>query len=226
MQQAEGANDSGTNGNAVPAISGETNALPANMVALFQQFLASVAKSDEGKGAGKKEVKEDSAKTQAVKEVPKKDKAESSAQGEARANINKPFCHRCLTRGHPKEECVEALFCEICESSAHVKGRCPLLKKARSLYAMTCGYAVDGLGFYYIPHSAPSRPRAGVKTTLIHVTQGKMNAGQIKGELERLVSSKHVWEVQEVVQDKFKTVFLTLGELRRMIEWGTLETKN
>jgi hypothetical protein len=152
MQQAEGTNDSGTNGNAVPAISGETNALPANMVALFQQFLASVAKSDEGKGAGKKEVKEDSAKTQAVKEVPKKDKAESSAQGEARGNINKPFCHRCLTRGHPKEECVEALFCEICESSAHVKVRCPLLKKARSLYAMTCGYAVLVSTTSHTPH--------------------------------------------------------------------------
>jgi hypothetical protein len=40
------------------------------------------------------------------------------------------------------------------------------------------------------------------------------------------VSSKHVWEVQEVAKDKFKTVFPTLGELRRMIEWGTLETKD
>jgi hypothetical protein len=45
------------------------------------------------------------------------------------------------------------LFCENCESVAHVKGRCPLLKKDKSTYALTCGYTVDGLGFYYIPNS-------------------------------------------------------------------------
>jgi hypothetical protein len=36
------------------------------------------------------------------------------------------------------------LYCDICESAAHVKGRCPLFKKAKTTYALTCGYAVDG----------------------------------------------------------------------------------
>jgi hypothetical protein len=35
-----------------------------------------------------------------------------------------PHCYHCLTRGHPKEECVVTLLYEICESVAHVKGIC------------------------------------------------------------------------------------------------------
>jgi hypothetical protein len=66
---------------------------------------------------------------------------------------NGPYCYYCLTRGHPKEECIVTLFCDICESATHIKGRCPLLKKAKSTYALTCSYAVDRLGFYYIPNS-------------------------------------------------------------------------
>jgi hypothetical protein len=81
----------------------------------------------------------------------------SSAQGEARdqAVINKhPYCYRCLTKGHPKE-CTRQLFCDIYVKVQHMsrKLRCPLYKKASKLYAVTCGYAVDGLGFYYILHS-------------------------------------------------------------------------
>jgi hypothetical protein len=140
--------------------------------------------------------------------------AESSAQGEARgynAN-NNPYCYRCLTRGHPKEECVAPLFCDICESTTHVKCRCPLLKKAKNMYAMTCGYAVDGLGFYYIPHSAAIGPRAESKTAIIRVVDGEMNAMQVKSEMERLVPGKMTWVVEEVAKNKFKTVFPTKGE--------------
>jgi hypothetical protein len=100
--------------------------------------------------------------------------SESSAQGEARtlSGANGPYCYRCLTRGHPKKECTVSLLCDICESASHVKGRCPLLKKAKSTYALTCGYAVDGLGFYYIPNSIIVRPRAVAKTALIRVVEG------------------------------------------------------
>jgi hypothetical protein len=60
------------------------------------------------------------------KEKHMKDIPESSlAQGEARGMMNGgsgPYCYRCLTRGHPKEECIVTLFCDICESVAHVKG--------------------------------------------------------------------------------------------------------
>jgi hypothetical protein len=34
---------------------------------------------------------------------------------------------------------------------------------------MTCGYAVDGLGFYYIPHSAVPRNKEVSKIVVIKV---------------------------------------------------------
>jgi hypothetical protein len=126
----------------------------------------------------KEEVKEDQShgmkadqKDRDVEEKEKhmKDIPELSAQGEARRMMNGsggPYCYRCLTRGHPKEECTVNLFCDICESVTHVKGCCPLLKKAKSTYALTCGYAVDCLKFYYIPNSV-AVPRAVVKTVLV-----------------------------------------------------------
>jgi hypothetical protein len=143
-------------GAAVEVSKGENITIPANMLDLFHQFMASVANKEVAKEnivlpaevmANDKQKQEN--------EEPAKDVAESSVQGEARGNnaTNIPYCYRCLTRGHAKEECNVQLFHDICESSAHVKGRCPLLKKAKNMYAMTCGYAIDGLGFYYIPHS-------------------------------------------------------------------------
>jgi hypothetical protein len=53
---------------------------------------------------------------------------ESLAQGEARGIKLpiKPYCHRCLSKGHLKEECVTPLACEICASTTHLKLRCPL----------------------------------------------------------------------------------------------------
>jgi hypothetical protein len=111
-----------------------------------------------------------------------KEIAESSGQGEARglALNSGPYYYRCLMHGHPKEECSVNLFCEIRESSAHVKGRCPLLKKVKSMYALTCGYAVDGLGFYYIPNSVAVRPKAMAKTTMVRVVEGELTVEQVK----------------------------------------------
>jgi hypothetical protein len=57
---------------------------PANMVALFQQFLASMANKDETKGSSNRERKEDRAeKSKLEEEEPAKEVAESSAEGEA-----------------------------------------------------------------------------------------------------------------------------------------------
>jgi hypothetical protein len=97
-----------------------------------------------------------------------------------------------------------------------------LLKKAKSTYALTCGYAVDGLGFYYIPNSVVVWPRAVVKTALIGVVEGSMNALQVKLEMERLVPAKMTWEVEEIEFFLFKIVFPSKGEMSWMIEWGEL----
>jgi hypothetical protein len=167
-------------------------------------------------------------KAKAVKEAPKKDVAESSAQGEARGTntANAPRCYRCLNRGHAKDDCTATLLCDICESPAHVKGRCPLLKKAKPTYALTCGYAVDGLGFYYIPTAVAVRPRPAAKHAIVRVLEGVLNATQIKAELTRLVPSKLTWEVEEVEPSVFKTVFPSKNEMQPMIEWGILHIKN
>jgi hypothetical protein len=124
--------------------------------------------------------------------MPPKDLAESSAQGAARGMSNNPglYCYHCLTRGHPKEECSVTLFCDICESTTHVKGQCLILKKAKNTYAMTCGYAVDGLGFYYIPNSVVVRPKSAAKLAMVRVVEGEMTAAQVKAEMEWLVPAK------------------------------------
>jgi hypothetical protein len=198
------------------------------MVALFQEFLASMAK--------KEEVAKVSYGQHVSVEIKDKEKVkgtetphvylESLTQGEARdknAN-NNPYCYHCLTRGHPKEKCVTPLFCDICESATHVKSRCPLLKKAKNMYAMMCGYAVDGLGFYYISHSVAIRPRAESKTPIVQVVNGEMNAIQVKSEIERLVPGKMIWVSEEVAKNNFKMGFLTKG--KRLIEWGVIQTKD
>jgi hypothetical protein len=200
----------------------DLSSIPPGMFSLFQQFLETMSKKEEVKEDQSHGVKADQ-KDGEVEEKEKhmKDIPESSAQGEARGMMNGsggPYYYRCLTRGHLKEECTVNLFCDICESAAHVKGHCPLLKKAKSTFALTCGYVIDGLGFYYIPSSVVVRHRAVVKTALVRVVEDNMNVMQIRMELERLVPAKVAWEVEEIERNIFKTVFPSKGEMLRMIE--------
>jgi hypothetical protein len=134
----------------------DISGLPTSAIDLLKQLLASVAGKEEGKPNSTLPQKPSTTDKVAVKPDNKpKDTTESSTQGEARGNkvTAKPYCHRCLTKGHCKEECVTPLVCDICTSHTHIKSGCPLYKKANKVFAMTCGYAVDGLGFYYIPQS-------------------------------------------------------------------------
>jgi hypothetical protein len=81
-----------------------------------------------------------------------KAKIDEGSSGEG----NKQFCFRCYKPGHGKLECVAKLYCDICGSNEHLTGRCPILKQPR-LLAYSCGYDVNGLRFYHIPH-APTAP--------------------------------------------------------------------
>jgi hypothetical protein len=47
-------------------------------------------------------------------------------------------------------------------------------------------YAVDGLSFYYIPHSVPIKPGAEAKLATISVIEGEMNSMQVKAKMETL----------------------------------------
>jgi hypothetical protein len=53
-----------------------------------------------------------------------------------------------------------------------------------------------------------------------------LTTSQVKAEMERLVTSKLSWVVEELEPNRFKTVFSSKGEMKWMIEWGTLETKD
>jgi hypothetical protein len=216
-------------GKVVEVIKGENITIPANMLDLFHQFMASIA----NKEVAKENIAQPAEvmiidKHKQEHEEPAKDVAESSTQGEARGNaaMNIPYCYRCLTRGHVTEECNILLFRDICESSAHVKGRCPLLKKAKNMYAMTCGYAIDGLGFYYIPHSQTTQSRAEARAALIQVIEGELSSTQVQSQMQRLVPSQIAWKIEELGKNRFKTIFPSKGEMNRMIEWGIVQTKD
>jgi hypothetical protein len=71
-----------------------------------------------------------------------------------------------------------------------VRTRCPAYKKAIKSFAMTCGYAVDELGFYYIPHASSIKNRGDTKDAMIRVIEGNMTAPQVTAEMERLVPGK------------------------------------
>ena len=61
--------------------------------------------------------------------------------------------------------------------------------------ALTCGYAFDGLGFYYIPHAPRQKNKDDSHSALVRVTSGSLSQEQIASELGRLVSTKWNWEI-------------------------------
>jgi hypothetical protein len=134
IKRAEG--QGGSHGSSKVAV--DSNAIPANMMSLFQQFLASMGHREE-EGKAKEQEKNDekgkqpsaSEKEKIEMEVQKKELAETSTQGAARGTSQNGglYCYHCLSRGHPKEEYFVTLFCKICESASHVKGQCLLCKK-------------------------------------------------------------------------------------------------
>jgi hypothetical protein len=61
---------------------------------------------------------------------------------------------------------------------------------------------------------------------MVRVVEGQMTALQVKAEMERLVPANRTWAVEEIEQNKFKTVFPSRGEMQWMIEWGMVHTKD
>jgi hypothetical protein len=63
----------------------------------------------------------------------------------------------------------------------------PFVEKASKVFAMTCGYAVDGLGFHYILHQAITRPKGDLNAAIIQVTKGVLTGDQVVAELDWLM---------------------------------------
>jgi hypothetical protein len=226
--QSSAANDGQVN-QAVSLNLIDISGLHVSAARLLKQLLASMV----GKEMGRDEVQASETGKAEEKEsarLPKKkiELVETSAQGKARASkgIIKPYRHRCLSKGHAKEECVVVLTCDICSSQSHLKPRCSLQKKATKIFAMTCGYVVDGLGFYYIPHKASSRPKSDHNAVMIRVLEGTLSGEQVAMEMDRLVLGPSKWVVQEMDRNTFKANFQSRMELNRMVEWGGVQTKD
>jgi len=135
---------------------------------------------------------------------------ETSLQG-ANKSKNKPYCYRCHTKGHVYAMSTAIISCDICESDAHVTKICPLLKGDKPM-AIPWGYAVENLGFYYIPHTGAHKARSESKGALVRVLEGSITAAQLAVELERLIPGSK-WEIEEKGKDTFTTTFPSAIEL-------------
>jgi hypothetical protein len=91
--------------------------------------------------------------------------------------------------------------------------------------AILCGYAVDGLGFYYIPYTSKQKVAISEpKEAFISVSDRVLSTAQITRELERLVPGWK-WVVEEREDKTFSTTFPSAAELQCMIEWGPVHAK-
>jgi hypothetical protein len=125
----------------------------------------------------------------------------------------KPFCFWCYKPGHSKQNCIAKLKCEICGSTEHLTGKCPILKQPR-LLAHPCGYDVSGLGFYHIPHAPISTVKSDNRTALVTVQGGSLSIQQLVSELSRLIPEKWIWNVTQQDTNSFVVPFPSRGDLQ------------
>jgi hypothetical protein len=75
---------------------------------------------------------------------------------------------------------------EVCDSLDHIKPCCPMFRAVK-LPATSCGYAIEGLGFFYIPHDGSVKQRLDARAALIQVIEGNLTVHEVVSELERLI---------------------------------------
>ncbi|CAN6175788.1 unnamed protein product [Urochloa humidicola] len=153
-----------------------------------------------------------------------KQQAEILAQGVVKVGGKKPYCYRCLTKGHINTECTTQIHCDICVTDTHVTKACPQAKAIKST-AELCGHAVDGLDFYYIPYAGKQKTQSESKAAVVKVLEGSMTVANVAVELERLLPGSSKWIVQEKEKNTFTTTFPSHAELTRMVLWGRVDTK-
>jgi hypothetical protein len=177
------------NGSAVRPIPDST---VEQIVSLLQQ---SVGKSQHiqnsrGNPAGLNIGSQHSSKLETIKELSTPthldDKVGSSVISSSKEKV--PFCFRCKNKGHQLSDCNIELFCEICDVKTHLTSKCPVVRACKT-FAIPCGYAVEGLGFYFIPQPIPVKQRQGGCNGTMSIVEGSMNEEQILNELKRLVAA-------------------------------------
>ena len=68
--------------------------------------------------------------------------------------------------------CTVTLCCDICYGD-HVTKICPNMKKMQTT-AIPCGYAVEGLGFYFIPVAENPKSNLVEKSAVVRVLEGSL----------------------------------------------------
>jgi hypothetical protein len=116
------------------------------------------------------------------------------------------------------------MYCDICEILDHSRVRCPKYRAVKGV-AVPCGFAVDGLGFFHIPHETSVKQRTKACTALISISDGEMSIHGVISELQWLNPGGWVWNVEALGPNSFKKVFPSHSELLRMVEWGHVHTK-
>uniref|UniRef100_K3XPB8 DUF4283 domain-containing protein n=1 Tax=Setaria italica TaxID=4555 RepID=K3XPB8_SETIT len=128
--------------------------------------------------------------------------------------------------GHVLTDCTTIIHCGMCDSDNHVTKACPYQKGAKPT-TIPCGFAVVGLGFYYIPYNGKEKAPRENKVTVVKVTKGSMTMANVIAELDRLLPNyKGTWIVEEKGPNRFATTFPSSEDLKWMVLWGPVVTKN
>ena len=84
--------------------------------------------------------------------APKPAATEIMSNKSERKQAKPKFCFWCFSKGHGTAECQASVFSEICESSEHVKQKCPITKAPKNVVQWV-GHVLDGNSFFHIPHA-------------------------------------------------------------------------
>jgi hypothetical protein len=88
-----------------------------------------------------------------------------------------------------------------------------------------CGYAVEGLGFYFIPVAENPKIQTDDKFAVVCVLEGSLTAEQLVVELDKLLPGKNKWVIEEKGKDSFTTNLPSSDILNHMVNWGPMDMK-
>jgi hypothetical protein len=92
--------------------------------------------------------------------------------------------------------------------------------------AIPCGYAVEGLGFYFISVAEnPKMINSDDKTVVVRVLEGSLTVDQLAVKLDKLLPGKNKWVIEENGNDAFTTNLPSSDILNHMVNWGPMGTK-
>jgi hypothetical protein len=101
------------------------------------------------------------------------------------------------------------LCCELCYGDHTIKS-CPKSKKTNA-NAVPCGYAVEGLGFYFIPMIQNPKVNAQERRAVVCVLEGSFTVNQLAVELEKLRAEKnHIGIYRQLTPGLFLLISLQL----------------